>query len=52
MDIKDPETEAQELEKILKEVGNFLRSTVNQRGVSGKTFKEYKESFLKRNIKT
>jgi hypothetical protein len=50
--IKDPETEAKELENILRDVGKSLREASTHRGKSGLTYAEFEERFLKNLIKT
>ncbi|HLB33272.1 MAG: hypothetical protein A3F67_06770 [Verrucomicrobia bacterium RIFCSPHIGHO2_12_FULL_41_10] len=50
--IKDPETEAKELENILRDVGQSLREASTNRGKSGLTYAQFEERFLKKLTKT
>ncbi len=47
-EIKDPETEARELEDILREVGKSLQESTMRLGKSGLTYAQFKANFLKK----
>lgn len=46
--IKDPEAEAVELQKILRQVGEDVRKSVTQPGKTGLTYAEFKASRRKK----
>lgn len=50
--IQDPETEAKELENILRDVGLSIAQSCTRPGKSGLTFEQFKANFLKTVAKT
>jgi hypothetical protein len=46
--IKDPESEARELDRVLKAVGNALRLSVQRPGKTGMTFSQLKAKSVKK----
>ncbi len=45
--IQDPETEAKEFEKILKDINKSIAESCSRPGKSGLTFEQFKAHFLK-----
>jgi hypothetical protein len=49
--IKDPETEAKELQAVLREVGKSLQESSTRRSKSGLSYAQFKANLLKTTVK-